>query len=81
MEIKDRKMEKRYVDVMLENNLFAIIYPKDKSQESARKLTNYIDSAVGIAKVESDENNGNVWGVLIDKRKEAKKHIKILSEE
>lgn len=34
---------------MLENNLFWVVYPKDKTKESAEKLASIIDDdAVGI---------------------------------
>jgi hypothetical protein len=39
---------------MLENNLFATVYPKDKSKESAEKIVDMIDAAVGVAKFIDD---------------------------
>lgn len=65
-----------YVKTMLENNLFAVIYPKDKSEKSAEKLVDIIDSAVGVAKFK-DEDGNSVWGVLIDKAKEAKRRMEL----
>ena len=56
-----------YLKKMFQNNLFAIVYPKDKTEESAEKLAALIDSAAGVAKIESDGKY--VWGVLIDKTK------------
>ena len=35
-----------------------------------------IDSAVGIAEFKDEEGN-SAWGVLIDKVREAKKHVKL----
>ena len=69
-------MEQKYVRVMLENDLFAVVYPKDKSKESAEKMVEMIDSAVGVAEFKDEEGN-SAWGVLIDKVKEAKKHVKL----
>lgn len=73
---KNKEMEQKYVRAMLENDLFAVVYPKDKSEESAEKMVGMIDSAVGIAEFKDEEGN-SVWGVLIDKAKEAKKHVKL----
>lgn len=61
---------------MLENDLFAVVYPKDKSKESAEKIVEMIDSAVGIAEFKDEEGN-LIWGALIDKVKEAKKHTEL----
>lgn len=73
---KNKEMEQKYIRAMLENDLFAVVYPKDKSEESAEKMVEMIDSAVGIAEFKDEEGN-STWGVLIDKVKEAKKHIKL----
>lgn len=75
-------MEKieHYVKTMLENDLFAVIYPKDRSEKSAEKLVDIIDSAVGIAKFK-DEDDNPTWGILIDKVKEAKRRMKLDSSE
>ena len=73
---KNKEMEQKYVRAMLENDLFAVVYPKDKSEESAEKMVGMIDSAVGIAEFKDEEGN-SVWGVLIDKVREAKKHVKL----
>lgn len=72
---KNTEMEQKYVKTMLENDLFAIVYPKDKTEESARKMVDMIDSAVGVAELTDDDGN-SIWGTLIDKVKEAKKQIK-----
>ena len=60
------KVDQEYIKTMLENDLFTIIYPKDKSEESAKQVLEMIDSAVGLAKCMDKENNF-IWGVLIDK--------------
>ena len=73
---KNKEMEQKYVRVMLENDLFAVVYPKDKSEESAEKMVEMIDSAVGIAEFK-DEKGNSAWGVLIDKVREAKKHVEL----
>ena len=73
---KNKEMEQKYVRIMLENDLFAVVYPKDKSEESAEKMVGMIDSAVGIAEFKDEEGN-SAWGVLIDKVREAKKHIEL----
>ena len=73
---KNEEMEQKYVRVMLENDLFAVVYPKDKSEESAEKMVEMIDSAVGVAEFK-DEKGNPAWGVLIDKVREAKKHVKL----
>lgn len=71
-----KENEKNYVKDMLEKNLFAVIYPRDKSEKSAQKMVEMIDSAVGIAEFRDEEDNP-LWGVLIDKVKEARKHVKL----
>lgn len=73
---KNKEMEQKYVRDMLENDLFAVVYPKDKSEESAEKMVEMIDSAVGIAEFKDEEGN-SAWGVLIDKVREAKKHVEL----
>ena len=73
---KNKEMEQKYVRAMLENDLFAVVYPKDKSEESAEKMVEIIDSAVGIAEFKDEEGN-STWGVLIDKVREAKKHVEL----
>jgi len=73
---KNKEIEQKYIKVMLENDLFAVVYPKDKSEESAEKMVEMIDSAIGIAEFKDEEGN-LVWGVLIDKVKEAKKHVEL----
>ena len=73
---KNKEMEQKYVKAMLENDLFAVVYPKDKSEESAEKMVEMIDSAVGIAEFKDEEGN-SAWGVLIDKVREAKKHVEL----
>ena len=59
---------------MLTNNLFAVVYPKDKSEESAQKIAEMTESAAGIAKFKDEEGN-YIYGVLIDKIKESQKNI------
>lgn len=76
MVAKNKEMEQKYVKAMLENGLFAVVYPKDKSEESAEKMVEMIDSAVGIAEFKDEEGN-SAWGVLIDKVREAKKHVEL----
>lgn len=73
---KNKEMEQKYVQAMLENDLFAVVYPKDKSEESAQKMVEMIDSAVGVAEFKDEEGN-STWGVLIDKVREAKKHVEL----
>ena len=73
---KNKEMEQKYARAMLENDLFAVVYPKDKSEESAEKMVEIIDSAVGIAEFK-DEDGNLTWGVLIDKVREAKKHVEL----
>ena len=73
---KSKEIEQKYVRAMLENDLFAVVYPKDKSEESAEKMVEMIDSAVGVAEFKDEEGN-SAWGVLIDKVREAKKHVKL----
>lgn len=59
-----------YLKQMFENNLFAVIYPKEKTKAAAEKLATLIDSAVGVAKIEKENEKGTyIWGVLIDKAK------------
>ena len=76
IEEKKKEKEQKYVTVMLENDLFAVVYPKDKSEEKKKKMVEMIDSAVGIAEFKDEEGN-LAWGVLIDKVREAKKHVEL----
>ena len=73
---KSKEIEQKYIRAMLENDLFAVVYPRDKSEESAEKMVEMIDSAVGIAEFKNEEGN-STWGVLIDKVREAKKHVEL----
>lgn len=75
----DRNATEEYVKDMLDNNLFAVVYPKDKSEKSAEKMVDMIDAAVGIAEFR-DEDNNSVWGVLIDKKK-VKESLRLAEEE
>jgi len=72
----------KYIKEMLDKNLFAVIYPKDKSEKSAEELVDVIESviesAVGIAKFQDEEGTA-AWGVLIDKRK-IKESFKLTEE-
>jgi len=77
---KNNEIEQKYIKTMLENNLFAAIFPKDKSEESALKLVDMIDSAVGIAEFKNEAGEPS-WGVIIDKVKEAQKQVKLREEE
>ena len=73
---KDRNMEQKYIKTMLENNLFAAVYPKDKSRKSAEKMVDMIDAAVGVAKFIDDQGT-QVWGAIIDKVKVAQKQVQM----
>jgi len=70
---------KEHLENMLKNNLFAVVYPKDKSEETAKKIALEIDSAVGVAAFE-DENGETAWGVLIDKIKEVQKNPELMKK-
>jgi hypothetical protein len=76
---KNNEIEQKYIKTMLENNLFAAIFPKDRSEESALKLVDMIDSAVGIAEFKNEAGEPS-WGVIIDKVKEAQKQVKLREE-
>lgn len=76
----NREMEQKYLKLMLQNNLFAVVYPKDRSEESAKKLVQLIGAATGIVEF-VDDNNEPFWGVLIDKVEEAKRLSKKQQEE
>lgn len=69
----------QYIKNMLNENLFAVIFPKDRKMESATELVNLIDAAVGIAEFQDDDNENKSWGVLIDKRK-MKKSLQLAEE-
>jgi hypothetical protein len=73
---KNKETEYKYIKTMLEKDLFAVVYPKDKSEKSAEKMVEMIDSAIGLAEFK-DEDGNPTWGVLIDKIEEAKKHVKL----
>lgn len=75
--MNDNTTEK-YIKEMLDNNLFAVVYPKDRSEKSAEKMVDMIDAAVGVAEFK-DEDGVSIWGVLIDKRK-AKEKVKLAEE-
>lgn len=67
-------MDEDYIKTMINEGLLAVIFPKDKTEESAKMIADLIDSAVGIGWFEG-ENGAISCGVLIDKIKEAKKHV------
>lgn len=77
--VKNSEIEQKYIKTMLENNLFAAVFPKDRSEESASKLVDMIDSAVGIAEFKNEAGEPS-WGVIIDKVKEAQKQVKLKEE-
>lgn len=67
------KKELEYARKMLENELFAVVFPHgEKSEAAAQKLASQIDSVAGVAAF-SDDDGRVSFGVLIDKVKEAKK--------
>lgn len=61
---------KKYVELMMNNSLFQLIFPEDKTEESAEQLLKALGSpACGIAKfIEKDQNGIDkyTYGVLID---------------
>lgn len=67
--------EKEYVKMMLENDLLAVVYPKDKSEESAKQIVKMVDAAVGVAEFK-DEDGKSSWGALINKIKAVKNKMK-----
>lgn len=72
------EMEKKYAQAMIENELFSVVFAEkeeDRTEERAQEMVKEIDSAAGVA-VFKDDNGNEYWGVLIDKVREAKKHIK-----
>ena len=71
---------KTYLEDMLKNNLFAVIYPKEKTEEAAKKIASEVDFAVGIASFE-DECGDSQWGVLIDKVKAAQRYPNIVKNQ
>ena len=64
-------MKLKNFKIMLQNHLLTTIYPKDKSEESAKKLADIMDSAVGVAEFKNDKNE-SIWGVLINKNNKQK---------
>ena len=70
-----KEIDQKYIEnKFAEKELYAIVYPKDKSEKSAQKIAEMVDSAEGIVKFE-DENGVSSWGVIINKVKEVKKHL------
>ena len=59
---------KTKIQEMLEYDDIVMVYPKDKSRESAQKLASMIDAAVGIATL-IDENEELFYGVMISREK------------
>lgn len=59
---------KAKIQEMLEYDDIVMVYPKDKSRESAQKLASMIDAAVGIATL-IDENEELFYGVMISREK------------
>lgn len=59
-------MKLKNFEIMLQNHLLTTIYPKDKSEKSAKKLADIINSAVGVAEFKNDKNE-SIWGVLVNK--------------
>lgn len=76
LEKEDVEINQKYVQTMIKNNLFIVIYPRDGNKETAGRIARAIDSTIGIAQF-VDENGNSVWGVLIDKVKEAQKQMKM----
>lgn len=74
----DNMTTEEYIKEMLDKNLFGVIFPKDKSEESAQQMVDIIDAAVGMAEFKDDDEN-ITWGVLIDKRK-IKDSLKLTEE-
>lgn len=61
---------KEKIQEMMEYGDIFIVYAKDKSQESTRKLASMIDAAIGVATF-VDEENKFFYGVMISKEKMA----------
>ena len=76
LEKEDVEINQKYVQTMIKNNLFIVIYPRDGNKETAERIARAIDSTIGIAQF-VDEGGNSVWGVLIDKVKEAQKQMKM----
>ena len=76
LEKEDVEINQKYVQTMIKNNLFIVIYPRDGNKETAERIARAIDSTIGIAQF-IDEGGNSVWGVLIDKVKEAQKQMKM----
>lgn len=76
LEKEDVEINQKYVQTMIKNNLFIVIYPRDGNKETAERVARAIDSTIGIAQF-VDEDGNSVWGVLIDKVKEAQKQMKM----
>lgn len=64
----ENTVTKEYIKEMLNKNLFGVIFPKDRSEKSARLMAVMIEATVCIAEFK-DEDETISWGVLIDKRK------------
>lgn len=73
---EDVEINQKYIQTMIKNNLFLVIYPRDGNKETAERIARAIDSTIGIAQF-IDENGNSIWGVLIDKVKEAQKQMKM----
>lgn len=59
-------LTKEEIQQMIENEEVGIVYPKDKSQESATILANIIEAAIGVATITGDDGE-TFYGVLVKK--------------
>ena len=75
----DNTATEEYAKEMLDKNLFGVIFPKDRTEKSAKWMVNMIDAAVGMAEFKDDDDGNITWGVLIDKRK-IKDSLKLTEE-
>jgi len=74
----DNTATEEYAKEMLDKNLFGVIFPKDRTEKSAKWMVNMIDAAVGMAEFKDDDGIIS-WGVLIDKRK-IRDSLKLIEE-
>ena len=64
-----------YIKSMMENDLLAVVFPQEKTEEAAKATAGLIDSAIGVAEFYEDDGSA-VWGVLIDKKRQSLKNVK-----
>lgn len=74
------KINDGYIETMLSEGKFFAVFPKIATEKNAVELLDMLDSAIGIAQFDNDEDPTEPkYGVLIEveKSENQKKHLKL----